>query len=406
MSAPWKSGLWKKGIGAFLVVFVLFLSGCGGIDLQVDRGWKQLVDSARGTEVTIAVAHSNPEYASWMTKALGDALAAHKIRIKIVAIELEKILPQLRSDKENAVERGEYDLLIFDGDGFGMLKDEELLYGPFVERVRHIDLIDKTATSFRFRDATANGGYFAPIGRKMLTLLFSEDIFYDRPQNFEELFATLGTLKGKGAYADPRSTQEGEAFLLGYISQAMDVTPYLAPGRNLEAFRAEVREAMKPLKAIQPGLLASGSVFPTKIEDLFVEGQIYTSMSMDAAAVNRKMKAYEYPDTAKSYVLPNVGTYSSIAVIPHSSNNKSGAMVVISELLSPEMQASKLEIGDMTIYHAGTPVEAMEPLQKVKMYRGAVKFSAFLDCIAPDFDFELRKIVVEEWTSVVFRQQP
>ncbi|MDO4753642.1 MAG: extracellular solute-binding protein, partial [Bacillota bacterium] len=327
------------------------------------------------------------------------------VRLVVKETTMEKITKQLTDEKllqdRNLGVPGSYDIIIFDGEGFGTFKKLGLIYSAFVDKLPGARLIDRDALSFQYRDTFKNEGSFVPIGRDMLTFLYSTDIFYDSPETYHEVFDTISKLKGYATYPDPRYTKEGEAFLLGLVAEKVNMEPYVKPGRNLEEFEREVREALQPLVNIRANIMDAGLTYPTNIEQLFTDKKTYFSMSMDYMRVGEKVKEYEYPDSTNCFVLRPVGTYTTVGVIPFNSENKAGAMVTLSELLSPSSQAGLVTTGLMTVYYENTPVDKVEPLKTLKLHRTIPKFSSYIDATTPEFDRELIDIVLYVWEDLV-----
>lgn len=385
-----------KKILLLIVALAMLLSAC---DTSADRNWKMILSSAEHTVVTIGVTPENAKYNKWLGGKFAEQMQNEfAIQVVVKEISTDRAISKLSADKADGVEKGEYDIVLVNGTGFGEMFDKGLLYGPFADRLQNVTYLDTNHTSYKYRDVHENQGYFVPIGRKMLSLVYSEDIFYDKPKNYAELFKTMESLKGKAVYPDPRYSLEGEAFVLGLVSESVDMEPYLGPERDLDAFRRDVFSALTPLRGLIPHLKSG---YPRDIEPMFIDGRSLLGMNMDYVRVGEQIKSYEYPDTAVAFALRPVGTYTSIGVIPFNSANKSGAMAVLSGLLSPEAQAGQIGTGWMTVYSKDAPIEAFEYMKKAKVHRSAVKYSAFVECVGDEFDDELKEIVISIWKSMV-----
>lgn len=385
-----------KRILLLIVALALVLAAC---DTSADRNWKMITSSAENSEVTIGVSAENAKYNKWLAgKFAEQMLNEHSIKVVVKEISTDRVVSNLSNDKAEGVEKGSFDIVLISGTGFGELFDKGLLYGPFSDRLQNVRYLDLNATSYKFRDAHENKGYFVPLGRKMLSLVYSEDIFYDKPKNYSELLKTMESLKGKAVYPDPRFSEEGEAFLLGLVSESVDMDQYLGPKRDLAAFRRDVYSALAPLRGLVPHIKTG---YPRDIEPLFVDGRSLLGMNMDYVRVGEQIKAYEYPDTSVAFALNPVGTYTSIGVIPFNSVNKSGAMAVLSGLLSPEAQAGQIPFGWMTVYSKDAPIEAFEFMKKAKVHRSTVKYSTFVECVGDEFDDELKEIVIAIWKNMI-----
>ena len=217
--------------------------------------------------------------------------------------------------------------------------------------------------------------------------------------------------KGLFTYPDPTQSKEGEAFLLTFIGQNMDLEPFSGENVNREAFVKAIQPSLDTLIALKPYLYKQGEVYPSSFEvydALFNSGETMMSMSLDAEYATNKLRAYEYPEAANTFVLPTgTASYTEGAGIAYNSMNKSGAMVVINALLSPEMQTSKFTPklwGNLSIYTAEiTPSEAIDTLKAVKLKSTTVKAVDFIESALPDFNPLLIEIILEEWEKQVLQ---
>ncbi len=395
-------------VGLCLLVFAVFgLTSCNN---QSDKEWNMIVDSGDETDVVMAVATSNEAFLSYLEGDFSDYMREkHQQRIVVKKVLIEQVVSKLDEEKalfeEGQDVRGSYDVLLFDGEGYAEMREKELIYGPFSNNLENLGLIDLYSSSFQYRDTVPNEGFFVPIARKMLTLLYSEDIFYESPVSYAELISELGKLQGMATYPDPRYSEEGLAFLLGMIQEKVLMEPYVEPGRDLEAFEQEVRAALRPLVKHRIGLRDAGTKYPENTEQLFTDGKTYFSMSLDFLRISEKIKNYEYPSSSNTFLLKPVGSSTMIGVLPFDSVNKTGAMVALSELLSPRSQSGLYLSGLVSVYYSGTPEENMQQLNAAKLHRSILKPQKYIESAGVDFDKELRDIVVAVWEDMVLPKE-
>jgi putative spermidine/putrescine transport system substrate-binding protein len=91
--------------------------------------------------------------------------------------------------------------------------------------------------------------------------------------------------------------------------------------------------------------------------------------------------------------------------IAATATNKSGAMVVINELLSPDIQASRYDVdhgGDLPVYEPGfTPDEAFDPLKSHRLRSTSLKYDDLLSARIGTIPLEVRKIILKMWEEQV-----
>lgn len=123
---------------------------------------------------------------------------------------------------------------------------------------------------------------------------------------------------------------------------------------DMPADRAVVEKAVAPameyLRELNPYLWKEGTTFPaelSEVDNMFINGELLLMMSYGPYDVGGKIKKGIYTDTTRAFLFDNgtVGNTSYYA-IPFNAPNPAGALVTINEMLSPEMQLAKLEIGE------------------------------------------------------------
>ncbi len=404
-----------KKLILFVMVILLIATGCD-INLTMDaeeKNWSIFEKSAQGTTVSLVIDHTNPLAEAWFKETLSSYLKEqYDISLQVVVQPIEKTLLELGEDKANEKDQGIYDIIIFENEGFKAAREGGLLYGPFGDKVLNVNrLLDVQKLDYLYREGIATNNYLIPYGREQLSFIYNQDVFYERPESLDALLQTIKEEKGLFTYPDPTKTKEGEAFLLTLIGQSIDLEPFIEGNINREAFVDAIQPSLDLLIDLKPYLYAQGTVYPSSFEaydTLFNEGKTMMSMSLDSEYATNKLREYEYPEGANTFVLPTgTATYTEGAGIAYNSMNKSGAMVVLNALLSPEMQTSKYTPklwGNLPIYTAEvTPVEAIDALKTLKLKSTTVKAVDFIESALPEFNPSLIKIILEEWEKQVLQ---
>lgn len=398
-----------------ILILLFVTTGCD-INLNLDeaeKNWSIFEKSAKRTMVTLVVDHSNPLAEAWFKDAFTKYLAeTYEISLNVIIQPMEKTLLELKADKTNENDQGMYDVIIFENKGFKEAKNGGLLYGPFGDKILNVNrLLDSKMLDYQYSEGIATDNYLIPYGRTQLSFIYNQDVFYDRPKTLEAFYEILKTEKGLFTYPNPLTTKEGEAFLLTLIGQSIDLEPFLSGNVDREAFVKVIQPTLDILNALKPYMYEKGTVYPSSFEaydTLFNEGKTMMSMSLDFEYATNKLREYEYIEGANTFVLPTgSGTYTESAGIAYNSMNKSGAMVVIHALLSPEMQSSKYTPklwGNLPIYASQTtPSEAIDVLKVHKLKSTTVKAVDFIESALPEFNPELIQIILEEWEKQVLQ---
>lgn len=399
---------------AISVIMIFILTGCSlnlGVKDPAAKNWELLVKSGEKTSVTIAVEHSNPKAVEWLKDDFSKYLnSTYGIDVTILEQPLLKTMDMLTNDKVNEVAFGEIDIILIENEGFKKARANGLLYGPFSDKLPNVyqNLSDRNL-NFTTREGIKTEYYSVPYSRAQLSFIYNQDIFYETPNDYEALIDLIKKNKGKFTYPDPRFSKEGEAFIFSMIGQSIDFEAFLMGNFSSEAFNKALDATMEKLSQMKPYLFDQGLKYPSsteELDDLFNNGALMMSMTMDYNFVTDKLREYEYLESASTFIIPSgVATYDEIAVIAFNSPNKSGAMVTLNALLSPEMQASKYnprEWGSLTVYDSGVaPSSALEGFKAARLRTTTVSYTAFMNAIMPEFSPEMRSIVLYRWENDV-----
>jgi len=398
-----------------MVITIAFLTTACSFDMNNNdpevKNWNLLTTSAKESVVSIAVDYSNPLVVTWLKEDFAAYLKSeYQMDIKIIEQPLVKTLDELNQDKINEVDMGIYDVILFENEGFKAAFEKGLLYGPFSDKIKDVKTyLNTTAIDYVSHEGIPTQNYMVPYGRKQLTYIYNQDVFYETPENYEGFLEIIKEYKGQFTYPDPRNSLEGEAFILSVIGQGMDLEPFLQGAVDKTQFISAIQPGINKLIEMKPFLKDQGNKYPSttkELDDLFINGALMMSLSMQYNYATERLKEYEYPEGASTFVIPSgVATYSEIAGIAFNSANKSGAMVALNALISPEMQASKYDPkawGDLPIYSAEvTPESVLDAFKSVKVKSTTVKPKEFIVAAMPEFSPELIDIIISEWEKQV-----
>ncbi|MGL5663498.1 MAG: ABC transporter substrate-binding protein, partial [Cetobacterium sp.] len=114
-----------------------------------------------------------------------------------------------------------------------------------------------------------------------------------------------------------------------------------------EEFKENLNIVWNYLNEIEPYLWRKGETYPEsegKLDLLYSAGEVDVTMGYTINKVNSKIESGDYPETSKSFLL-NKGTLfnNHYLAIPANAQNKDGAIAVINQLVSPDLQLLKQE---------------------------------------------------------------
>lgn len=403
----------KRGILVLLFILLTssLMTGCDSASSSVstpemsNREWELLLDSAKNTTVTIAHNYKDEDTIEWFEDFEKAIEASHGITVKMMYMDLDETYEDLLDDRAMEKETGRYDVILIKEDGFKYGMDNDLFYGPITDKLPNL-YTNMGPGDFEvlYDEGIAIDGMSVPFIREQLCFIYEEDILYDPPLTYDEMFEIVENNKGKFTYPHP-SIFEGELFITGYVASVVDYET-LNDVKSKDELRPLIQPALDRLIQLKPYMYKSGYIAKSMVEldQLFFEQQVLFSMSMDYNHPLEMTKKDEYTEGSRAFVVED-GTTGTVqyATIAYNAPNKSAAMVVINELLSPDNQASIYDITDLGKLHVYNvdvaPKESFTLINKVQLKRSAIKEKDLLKYRIPEVSSELRTWIVELWSE-------
>ena len=407
-----------KRIGMLLIISILSLS-LSACDLSTDllsgndqsaKNWALVEESADSSTVAMAVDLSDNSVKTWLQEDLVNHIQnTYNIELQLIEVDTETIKEVISTELATETSEGRYDLVLVDPDGYLDFLKSDLLYGPFLENLPNsADFINTDLPEFKYYQGLDVNGYLSPIGRSQLSMIYNQDIFYEAPEDYEDMLDFLKEYKNSFVYPDPRLSFEGEMFVVGIAARNVNLEK-LMNASTTEAVAELVGDNLEILNEFEPYMYEKGTYYPETIQEidaLFAEEEVIFSMSMNYDHATEKAQSYEFPEGAASFVFKS-GTTGLVKWIgiAATATNKSGAMVVINELLSPDIQASRYDVdhgGDLPVYEPGfTPDEAFDPLKSHRLRSTSLKYDDLLSARIGTIPLEVRKIILKMWEEQV-----
>jgi len=352
---------------AALLVIILFSLGiqplsARGNDETADptnMSWNEIVDSARGSEVSFYMWGGSTEINSWIDMVVAKGIKAeYGITLKRVPMDASVFVNKLLAEKQAGKEKGVIDLLWINGENFKNSMEAELLWGPVTDKLPNfVSYVDPKSAAADFGYPT--GGYETPYGKSWFVFEYNSADIFPPPADFDELTAWIKAHPGRFTYPQPPDFT-GSAFLrlaLYYVNGGYE--------KFMNGFDAELAESsVKPLvgwlKEIEPYLWQEGRSYPrdsAALDALFERNEVDFSMNYNISHASNKIANGQYPDTVRTFVPSGSALYNlHFTAIPFNAPNKAAALVLSNYLLSPEIQLSKnnpSNWGDLTVLDPG-----------------------------------------------------
>ena len=354
----------KKIIALGITISLLFLVGCsnGKANSQSDeqllsKNYEEIEKSAKGSTVNFYGWGGNEVMNKWFDNyVIPNMKEKYDINVKRVGMDIDTIMNQLISEKQVKNDKGNIDVFWVNGENFKTAKDNELLFGPFTNKIENYEkYVDTNSKDITTDFGTTVDNMESPWGKASFTVLKNSDKVSDNIVDTNTLKEAIVKKPGKFTYPAPPDFT-GSAFVRNVI---YDIVGY-ENLKDLPEDEATVKKAIQPamdyLKEIKPYLWNEGKTYPSttaQLDNMYSDGEVNFSMTYAPNEIEGKINSGEF-DKSTEFINFDKGNISNthFLAIPRNSSNKAGAMVLINYLTSIDAQASKSEPknwGDMTI---------------------------------------------------------
>ena len=304
--------------------------------------WAEVERVARGAEVYLAMWTGDAAINRYMNEFIAPRLR-ERYDIGLHIVPAQGDIPALLANELAAGQQASnIDLVWINGETFYKLRQLAALYGPFTSALPndvHVDWRNpRIAQDFQ----QAVNGFEAPWGTAQLLLIADRARVTQPPREATALAEWILAHPGRFTF-DTAFT--GLSFMKSLmIALAGDREALAGPFDETRYIQARDR-LFAWLRRVRPALWRKGETFPREVaqlHQLFANGEIDFTMSMNDGEVDNKIANGLFPATASAYALAS-GTIANshyLGIVARAAH-KAAAMVVINELQSPQAQYEK-----------------------------------------------------------------
>jgi putative thiamine transport system substrate-binding protein len=312
---------------------------------------------ARGTTVYFnawAGDEAINRYIAWAGREISRRYGVTLVHVKVADVA-EAVTRILAERVAGRLRGGSVDLLWLNGENFAALRNTNLLYGPWADRVPNGRLIDTRGDPTTVVDFTLpTGGYELAWGSARFTLFYDSAAVTDLPRDPKSLLAWIRAHPGRFTYPRPPNFL-GTSFLKQMLFLLIS-----DPGRLQHPVGPDFDAVTRPLWAwldmAQPAMWRGGRLFPPSgpaQRELLAVGEVDWAVAFNPLEARRAIARHELPDTVRAMSFTGGALANShFLAIPLNARNPDGAMVVANFLLSVEAQTHKADVsvwGDPTV---------------------------------------------------------
>jgi putative thiamine transport system substrate-binding protein len=307
--------------------------------------WQATLDAARGQTVFWNAwggdARTNA-FIAWVgdqTEELYDVSIEH-VRLSDTAEAVTRVISERAAGRDTG---GSVDLIWINGPNFLAMKEQGLLFGPFVEHLPNAAYVDLTPGAPATLDFTVPvEGMESPWRLARFVFTYDSARAETPPRDMAGFVDWAAANPGRVTHPDPPNFMGATFLKQALIELAPDPGVLLEPATD-ETFAEQTAPLWEWYDALRPNLWRQGETFPENEsvqQQLLNDGEVDIAMSFDPASTAAAIKQGLLPETARVFV-PEGGSIGNVSfvAIPYNAANAAGAQVVANHLLDPAVQA-------------------------------------------------------------------
>lgn len=361
---------------------------------------EEILKSAKGTTVNFYGYGGNEVMNKWFDSYVIPKMKEdYNITVKRVGMDIENILNKLLSEKQAGEAKGTIDVVWINGENFKTAKENNLLFGPFLDKLSNYQkYIDSNSEDITTDFGVKVDGMEAPWGKSQFAIVADTSKISGKITNVETLKKAIISNPGKFTYPAPPDFT-GSAFVRNII---YDIVGY-ENVKDLPEDEAKVKLAIQPamdyLKEIKPYLWNKGETYPatsSQLDNMYSDNESYFTMTYAPNVLLGRIENGEFSKSTKAIEFDkgNISNTHFVA-IPDNSQNKAGAIALVDFLMSIDAQSSKTETknwGDTSVLDMNKiPSEDVKKFSETIVLKNSV----------PELRAGLVTIIEKIWTQEV-----
>ncbi|WP_440890020.1 ABC transporter substrate-binding protein [Vibrio sp. WZ-1] len=313
--------------------------------------WQKIEQQADGQTVYFHAWGGSQEinrYIQWAGKELKSRynVTLNHVKVTDISETTTRLIAEKAAGKNSG---GSVDMVWINGENFKSMKDNQLLFGPFVDGLPSWQYVDKTLpVDIDFSEPT--DGLEAPWGVGQLVFIYDEKTLNNPPSSYAEMLNYAKAFPNRLTYPRPPEFH-GTSFIKSLLIELSHNDAALQKPVTGDSFKTVTQPLWAYLDEFHKVAWRGGKQFPggtAETVQLLDDGQIDLAITFNPNAVYSAQSSGNLAESTKAYAM-DAGALSNIhfLAVPWNANARAGAQVAINFLLSPEAQSRK---GDINIW--------------------------------------------------------
>lgn len=311
--------------------------------------WNEILAAAKGTTVNWAMWSGSDKTNAYADQWIGNQLKSqygitlNRVPLNDTVEAVNKVVGEVQAGQTTG---GSIDLIWINGENFRTLKQGNLLYGPFRDKLPSNQFYDANNAAVNSDFGLPIEGYSAPYTGSYYVMARDSARVQQSPTSFAELLDWAKANPGRFAYVAPPQF-DGSRFLLSALyGLTGGYEQYAGAEFNETLWNQKSPQVFAYLKELEPYLWRRGETYPpteNRLRDLFANGEIWM-MPIFISSVAEGLATGQFPKTTQAFILPEASLNDpSFTAIPINASNLTGAMVLADILSSPQGQLEKFK---------------------------------------------------------------
>lgn len=377
----------------------------------VEMSWEEIVEEARGGAVNWFLWGGSDRINRYVTDHVGSILEdEYDITLNRVGVsDTVEAVNIVLSEKEAGVdEKGSVDLIWVNGENFRTMKQGELAFCGYVEKLPNNELVDWSNPSIANDFGVPVDGCEVPWSRAQFAFAYDSALVEEPPRTIADMIAWIEDNPGQFTYPAPPDFN-GSVFVRHIFYHAAGGHEALMGAFDQETFDEVAGQAWDILNDLEPYLWREGRTYPNSIaalKQLFANSEVSFYFDYDPSQFGLAVEDGTFAPTVRSFGLDE-GTIgnTNYNLIPYNSPNKAAAMVLQNVLLSGEAQHRKALPGvwgaapAIEVKRTGEEVRAL--FEAIEQHPSVVPHEELAEKALPELQPEWITAIEEGWQENV-----